>query len=175
MKKNTVAFVLPALVVCGALFARDEHRHEGAHEHGSASLSVVTEGNTVYFEFEAPAEDIVGFEHEPRTAADRAKHKTALDKLRNNAGLILLLDAALGCTVATESVEWKKEEHGGSGTHSVVEAAFKAVCKKPAAGSSLRLAFTKYFPTLEAVRVTVISGSKQNAVVVRKDRPAVEL
>ena len=84
---------LAALFLTASIFAQ-QHRHEGAHEHGSASLGVVVEGRTIHFEFEAPADNIIGFEHEPKTAADRASQKAGLDKLRNNLPAILKLDSS---------------------------------------------------------------------------------
>lgn len=166
-------FPLTALFFTVSLFA--QHRHEDAHEHGTASLGVVVEGRTIHFEFEAPADNIIGFEHEPRTQADRAKQKAGLDKLRNNLAAILKLDPGAQCSLKVESLEWKKEMHGGSGTHSIVEGEFKAECKNSPAGTRLRTEFTRHFPSLESVRITVISGDKQSAVTVKKDRGHAEL
>jgi len=135
----------------------------------------VVEGKTVHFEFEAPATNIIGFEHEARTPGDRAKKKAAMDKLAGSISSILMFEVSRGCRLSVESLEWKVETHGGSGTHSIVEGQFKAVCQKPVEGTNMRTAFTKFFPTLETVRTTVISGEKQNAVVIQNDKPAVEL
>lgn len=169
-----IIFLSAVWILASAAFAQ-EHRHHGAHEHGAASLGVVVEGNTVHFEFEAPADNIIGFEHEPKTPQDRAKQKAALDKLKNNLPAILKLQPASGCRLIVEKLAWKKEMHGGSGTHSIVEGEFKAECKNSPAGTELRTAFTQFFPSLESVRITVISGNRQNAVVIHKDKGSAEL
>lgn len=169
------SILITSTLLLAFALAAEEHRHEGAHVHGAASLGVVVEGKVIHFEFEAPAENIIGFEYEPKTAADRAKQKAGLDKIRNNIASLLKLNGGAACRITIESLEWKKETHAGSGTHSVVEGDFKAECNKPAAGTTLRTAFTQFFPSLEKLEVTVISGDKQNAVVIQKDKGSVEL
>lgn len=176
-KRSIIAFLVAAIAAAalwsGGLPASPA-RHEAAHEHGAAALSIVVEDRAVYFEFESPAANIIGFEHEAKSPQDRAKKKAAMDKLADIAS-ILVFDASAKCRLTTQRLEWKVETHGGSGTHSIVEGEFKAVCEKSVQGTRLKTYFTKIFPTLQTIRATIISGEKQNAVVIQSDKPAVEL
>ncbi|GLQ32640.1 DUF2796 domain-containing protein [Litoribrevibacter albus] len=46
-------------------------RQHQAHEHGHAILNAAQEGNEVELSFEIPAMDMVGFEHQPETQAQK--------------------------------------------------------------------------------------------------------
>jgi hypothetical protein len=58
-----------------------EHRRHEAHEHGVAHLNVAVEGSDLIIELFSPAANIVGFEHHPRTQAQKDQVKEARKKL----------------------------------------------------------------------------------------------
>ena len=49
-----------------------------AHVHGKASLNLVLDGQSLFIEFESPAYNLVGFEHEPK---DQIQQKEVQDTL----------------------------------------------------------------------------------------------
>ena len=49
-----------------------------AHVHGKASLNIVLDDQSLFIEFESPAYNLVGFEHEPK---DQLQHKEVQDSL----------------------------------------------------------------------------------------------
>ena len=91
-----IVFVLSVLV----LKAQAEHsrRHE-AHEHGMAHLNVAVEGADLYLEFISPAANIVGFEHPPRTDAQKTTVRKAIATLKDGEALIIL-PAGAQCRLA---------------------------------------------------------------------------
>ena len=52
--------------------AHEEHASLDAHEHGVASLNVALDGQTLEIQLQSPAMNLVGFEHEAKSEADKA-------------------------------------------------------------------------------------------------------
>lgn len=92
MKNLKTTLALAAFCVSQTVFAF-EVEHD-AHEHGSANLNVILEGEDLVVNFRSPAMNIVGFEHAAKNKKDQKKVKAALDKLQNTSRLLELPDAA---------------------------------------------------------------------------------
>lgn len=61
---------------------------EEAHEHGLAKVMLVSEADLVSLQFESPAMNLVGFEHEPSSKAQHKALEQALGKLNKPESLI---------------------------------------------------------------------------------------
>lgn len=99
----------PALLLCALLagtpaLAQDARRQLDAHAHGSGTLAIAIEGNRLQMELEAPASDIIGFEHAPSTAAQKMAVTEAKARLAK-AGELFRLSPEAGCKLATATVE----------------------------------------------------------------------
>jgi len=101
-------FCSAALSVALPVFA-EEKRELDAHEHGHGALNIAIEGDQLAMELEVPGFDIVGFEYEAETEADKAAVTAGLEALGNPAALFVLPKEA-GCAVAEVSVELHAEE-----------------------------------------------------------------
>lgn len=96
MMGSALAFALPA--------SAQETRQLDAHEHGAGVLTIAMEHGHIAMELEAPGTDIVGFEYEAKSDADRKAIDTAI------ADLALPYDffrfpASAGCTVTKAHVD----------------------------------------------------------------------
>ena len=80
------AFVLSILMAGGLANASPVHV-DAAHEHGVAVLRVVSEGSTLMIEFVSALDNLVGFEHAPRTDARCTALRAAQARLRDAAAL----------------------------------------------------------------------------------------
>ena len=109
MKLNPVAFPLALLPL--ALSAQTQL---GVHEHGHGMLNLALDQQQLVLELSAPAADIVGFEHDAATDAEKAQLATAQDKLRQADSLFSLAPAA-GCRL--EKVELVADEHEDQDHH----------------------------------------------------------
>jgi hypothetical protein len=126
-------------------------------------------------EFESPAEAIYGFEHAPKSDADKAAVDAANAKLRAEFGKMVVFDAALGCSVEVEKIEHdvEKSDHHhhkgkkGHGTHSDIEVDAKVTCQKPLAGTTVNFAFASVFPGLKTVKVQALSAGAQTGSTVK--------
>ena len=73
-----------------------EHRDLGSHEHGVAELGIAAEAQSLVFEFESPAANLIGFEHAPKNDDQRQALAAALAQLEEGAK-IFSIDAKAGC------------------------------------------------------------------------------
>lgn len=158
-----------------------------AHEHGTASVNIVGEANTVTIQLESPSEAIYGFEHEAKKPADIKKRDEAVEKLKANADKMFILDTSLACklieatvnpfvTEAQEAKEDKKHKHNHKkGTHSEVHATFKFECGKPVAGSEVKFAAKAQFKSLRKLKVQTLSGETQSGSTIVNDAGSAKL
>ncbi|SLN27004.1 hypothetical protein TRL7639_00995 [Falsiruegeria litorea R37] len=107
MKFAPIACLILPLVP--AIAGAEETRSLGAHEHGSGTLNIAFEGNSIAMEVEAPGADIVGFEHEATSDEDRKLIETAVANLGKPLDLFVL-SAEAGCSVVSASVELHGDE-----------------------------------------------------------------
>ena len=84
----TLCFLLTPFISVASASSLD------AHEHGSATLNIAVDGDSLFLEFESPADNIVGFEHAPENDQQTAAIKQALDKLQNFDTVLQLPDNA---------------------------------------------------------------------------------
>lgn len=92
------------------------HREAGAHEHGRGTLNIALEGKRLMMELEAPGADIVGFEHEPRTDAQRAAIEKAEKQLAAPQTLFRL-PAGAGCVLKHTKVVLAGDDHDHGHEH----------------------------------------------------------
>jgi Protein of unknown function (DUF2796) len=173
--------VICLLVGAGVIFAwaihvanagaagKKRHQH-GAHVHGTAKLDIAIEGRTATVEFASPAESIVGFEHQAKTAADQQKQAKALDLLKNKIGGMVIFEPALGCRWSPTNLDIVRQDQ----EHAEVHGVFAVTCDSPLAGSRVRFAFTKEFPTLRTVNVQLVAATQQVGATIQQDRGVME-
>ena len=122
-----------------------EKRHSEAHVHGVAEINIAVEGSKADIEFRAPAESVMGFEHEAKSESDKKKRDAALRTLQNKMNQMVLFDPKLSCKFSepkTTVVEEKgkkrsKEQSKKTGEHREVHGTFirqRATNRLPAAG-----------------------------------------
>jgi len=183
MKNSALAL---ALLAPAALFAQ-ETRDLGAHQHGHSTLNIAIEGLQVVMELEAPGADIVGFEHDAKTADDRAKLDAAIAELSKPLSLFVL-PAAAGCTVV-ESRAGLIDEHHGDGEghakgehagkegaeHTEFHAEYLLTCTDPSAIDRIEFAFFEIFQNAREVEVQMISDKGSHGFEVERDAPVLNL
>jgi hypothetical protein len=141
-----------------------------AHKHGEATLDLGIQGRTGTVEFRAPAEDLYGFEREPRTAAERAKRDSAFTLLRTQPLSVVRFDPSLGCALTPTSVG-VVEEKGG---HGDVKASYSLSCRVAPAGKPIAFGFSKAFRGVRSVKVQLLSDTAQVGLTVVNDKGTVK-
>ena len=158
-----------------------------AHVHGKASLNLVLDGQSLFIEFESPAYNLVGFEHEPK---DQIQQKEVQDTLSllSKPRKVFGFSAQAGCLVESVSVtttmagvgkntvgyeeEHHEEEHhdhsDGDSTNKESHSEFKAnylmICSEPEKLRTIEFKLFKEFLGLKSVQVQWINGEGQGYI-----------
>lgn len=157
-----------ALLALGApAFATE--RQLGAHSHGVGEVTIAIDGAEVAIEIHAPGADIVGFEHDARSDADRAAIEAALLKLGDPMTVMTVPEAA-GCSV----VEAKAELDGHDG-HSEFHAEYLISCAEPTALAEIGFPYFALFPGARELEVQVAAPGGARAVELTPDASVLDL
>ncbi|MGY3904381.1 DUF2796 domain-containing protein [Aeromonas lusitana] len=172
--------LLLAVVAFGVQAHHDEHESHGhgAHEHGHGHLNLVLDGNQLMIELQAPAADLVGFEHAAKTDAEKAQYAKAMAQLKQPDALFRL-DPAAGCTLTQQEINAAKEEHDHYHEHDKADAdhdehhhedghadmgaMYTYTCATPAKLTGLEATLFGVYPTLEKLSVQGILPAGQTA------------
>jgi hypothetical protein len=165
--------------------------HHGAHVHGVARLNVALDGELLLIELQSPVQNLLGFEHNPRSAAERAAVANAKAQLENAAALFVPNQAA-ACTLRTTQVRLSfdapsqdtdapkhvadahehETEHGHSGAqteHQDMHAEYRYACAHPDRLNHLEVGLFTAFPLTERLRVQLIAPGLQDARVLTRE------
>ena len=149
--------------------AHEEHASLDAHEHGVASLNVALDGQTLEIQLQSPAMNLVGFEHEAKSDADKAKVAAARQHLEQPQALFALPIEAK-CALQDSELdsplfgghEHEEHEHADEHGHSDIDASYRFACANAEALQTLELgSFFGTFPGTEKLEVQLIGPSGQ--------------
>jgi len=112
---SALAALLVTQGVATSVVAEEFEQH-GAHEHGHAELTVAQSGKSLTIALESPAMNLVGFEHEARTAEQKAAVQAMLAKLRQGYQMITLDEDAL-CLLDTVDIRQSLLADGSHDEH----------------------------------------------------------
>jgi Protein of unknown function (DUF2796) len=188
---KTVTLCILALFPAGIALADEaEHREHGPHVHGVAQLNVALDGNVLWIELNSPAMNIVGFEHAPQNAEQKAAVGDATATLKDGAR-VFGTSASAGCRLAeakvTSDIEHpetehhdaadehaEEDEHAGE-AHSEFQASYRFDCTAPDALKQLDVHLFELFPGTEEIEAQVISGARQTAAELTAAAPNLPL
>ena len=165
----------------------DEHREHDAHEHGVAELTVAWSGQDLLIDLDTPGFNVLGFEYEPSSDAEKTLFAESMAALESGAFLSFNTEAA--CTLLesdANSVYAEHAEHdhddeaehddeadhdddeaeheGEAETHTDIEVAYSVRCENPAELSTLDLSgLFAQFPNFAELRVQWVSDTAQSA------------
>ena len=138
-----------------------------AHQHGAASLQVSLDGRVLHIAFEGPADNLLGFEHAPRTEAQKKTVERAEQQLKQPIQLFATPPAA-ECQAQPARVDMKLPAAGGGETHSEIEAEWRWECGKPDTLAHVDVGgLFKAFPRLKQLKVQIVSARGQKTAVLR--------
>lgn len=185
---------LVSMLVMGE--AQRQHR---AHVHGAGKLNLVQEGNQVHIELEIPGMDVVGFEHEARTAPQKQAVKDAVTVLEQGAALFQV-NAEAKCTfdkaeIETAMMDDDEGEHGHEGekhkdddhhkdekhteegeeSHSEFHAKYVFQCASPEKLQQLQVTLFDKFKGAESLQVQFVTAHKQSTQQISREAPVVRL
>jgi Protein of unknown function (DUF2796) len=171
---------LPAPVVAAALLlAAPAWAQNKPHVHGQVKVDIAVQAGTLTVMVEAPLDSLVGFEHRPRTPAQRKAAADAL-ALMNDVTRLVKTPAAAGCTAAAPEIDAAPLQPAPAGqpgakeaAHADLEATYTFSCTAPGALSALELGLFDAFPRIQRIDVQVAGPQGQRKQPLR--RPAREV
>jgi len=125
----------------GAGLAQNAAPH-APHQHGVIEIAVVLDGPSLSLSIDAPLDSLVGFEHAPRTEAEKRAAQDLLARLRATATL-LTPDPAADCRPGPAEIDAGVLAPGAAASpegHADLEATYTWTCGKPAALRGIDLA-----------------------------------
>ena len=157
---------LPLLLCCTWSMAGDKH---AAHSHGVGNLELVVQGGTVKASFEIPMESLLGFEHLPRTTAQK-KAMADLQTATAQASYFITLPAAADCQPKSLQVN-AGMFNGKKSEHSDLDAELEFSCSQPSALKQLEIPLFKKHPRLSSLKVDMVSPKGQSSVTLKAKDP----
>ncbi|HDT5894499.1 DUF2796 domain-containing protein [Aeromonas hydrophila] len=184
MKAVTLLLAAAAFGVQANHDEHDGHGH-GAHEHGHGHLNLVLDGNQLMIELQAPAADLVGFEHAAKSDEEKAQYAKAIAQLKQPDALFRF-DPAAGCKLTQQELQAAKEDHHhdhdhdhdhdhqqsdgkhdehhhDDAGHADMGAMYTYTCATPAKLTGLEATLFSVYPSLEKLSVQGILPSGQTA------------
>jgi hypothetical protein len=174
MKPNAFGLfgVCLAVVSVGALA-------HGPHVHGTGELHVAVENNTLDIELRSPLENLLGFEHAPRTDAQRAAVKAMMAKLNRPESLFRLPKPA-SCAAGPVRIESqfneaapapaKSAKENADEDHADLTAGFSFNCGAIAKLDTIEVAIFDAFPGTRTIKVEIIGPRGQSGATLSIER-----
>ena len=149
-----------------------------AHEHGVVRLSIAVDAQRITLALDSPLENLVGFEHSPRTDAERRVAEAALARLRNAAKLFRI-DPAAQCTLATVDLVSAPLKLGAptgqDRGHGDLEGGFEFNCKDARRAGFIEVGLFAAFARLQRIEVQMVSAKGQHKVILKRPAGRVSL
>jgi hypothetical protein len=179
---------LPSIAILAACAATTLHAaaaHEpGAHVHGVAELRVVVDGARLEATLESPLDNLLGFEHAPRTDAQRDAVRAMAATLRGSPGPLTptaaarctlesvhLASSALPAVLLGETAAAAAPADAQEG-HADLDASFTWRCEAPAQLAGLDVGLMHAFPRIRRLDAQVVGPKGQSATQLSAARPA---
>ncbi len=155
------------------------HREHGAHVHGVAELNVAVDADTLLIELDTPAHNLVGFEHAPRTDAQRAAVTEARKTLEDGIALFAP-SAAAECVQISNAANLNldaadDQQLPDEEIHADAHAEWAFTCAKPAALTQLDVKLFDVFPGKDKLRVQLVTPNGQRGAELTPSRHQLDL
>jgi hypothetical protein len=170
------------LAAAASLFSPPASAHK-AHVHGQAQLDIAVDGPVLSVQLESPLDSVLGFEHRPRTAAQRQAADAALARLRDAASW-LRPPAAAQCQVAETVVEAAVLEAPAAGSapagvaeteHADVEVRVAFRCAAPEQLTAIEVGLFEAFARMKRIDVQVATARGQSKQTLRPPAKRINL
>ncbi len=174
---------------------------QSAHVHGEGQVNIAIDGHRIFMALEFPGADIVGFEHEVRSSAEKAAVVRAIAQLGDPMQL-LRFDADASCEVRAanakaegeheehegeehaghdEHDEHETEEHAGHDQHEDEEAhgtfiaEYEFECANIGALSFIEFIYFSLFNNAHSLDIVLIDGNGQRRTEIDRANPVLRL
>lgn len=179
--------------ISNPVLSEDSHEHHDheAHVHGHANLYVVVDDKNVFIEFESPAMNLLGFEHEPHNEDEHKAVASVNEALMDYKTVVMFPNSQCEQVEVEMEMPYEAEEHEDHHDHHAHEekhehkheheesehsdyfVSYAFECNQ--AISTIELVMFEDFPVIEKVEVNWVSESKQGAFFAKPDKNLLEI
>ena len=135
-----------------------------AHQHGVAALDVGVEPSRVTLELDTPLDNLLGFEHAPRSDAERERAAAVVKQLRAGDSLFRI-DSAAGCTLGKVTLVSPVLGLGGAvpdkDGHADLQGRFEFSCKAGNKAGFVEVGLFDAFASLKRIDLQVVTPRGQ--------------
>lgn len=146
----------------------DDHDHERdhgeefeqhrVHEHGKVTFNVALDGQQLVVELDAPAANVIGFEHAPRTDAEKDRVRDQASWLQSGKALVSF-PAAAACRFREMRLDAPSWQQGD--THADYEVRLTYRCDQPQRLDWLQLSLLAGLQGVHEARVNLVTPARQ--------------
>ena len=193
IKRNVILILILMTCSLGASAAA-----QSTHVHGQGQVSMAIDQNLISMTLESPGADIIGFEHEARTAEEKTAVAEALKQL-SDPMFVIQLPGSASCKVIQASSEVASEngdeghadhdededheEHADHDEHEEHEneahgsfiAEYQLECTNIAAINSITFVYFDHFRNAQSLVVVLIDKNGQHQHEINRDNPILYL
>ncbi|WP_334120733.1 DUF2796 domain-containing protein [Limnobacter sp.] len=164
--------LLGASAWAGGDHSHGHSRHNDAtHVHGTGEMEIVQDGNGLFINLYTPLQNVLGFEHTPRTDTEKVKARRVASLLKAN-GLFAFSPAAqckrTGYTLHSDVLNPHAhgpaddhQHHDSRNEHSDLHAAYEFECTAPAQLKVIDVRVFRQFSGFEKIEVQALFLSGQ--------------
>ena len=168
-------------------------RQAGRHEHGTSTLNVAIDGNTLAIELSGPAANFIGFEHAPHTAEQTTRLASALTALKEGERLFstpsgaecrsIKADVTPPTFPADGTAENDDEDDHAAGheqhhegeQHAEMAATWDFHCSQPKLLNTITVKVFTAFPGTEKLETSLIGPGGQAGQVLTADQAVIRV
>lgn len=152
------------LLAAGLIAVPPAQAAEHAHQHGVARLDIAVEANRLTLRLDSPLDNLIGFEHAPRTDAERRLADAAVARLKSAS--MFVTDAAAQCKPV--KVELASAALGlgtpdpseAEAGHADLDAEFEFDCVDASKAAQVEVDLFS-FPRLQRLEIQIATGRGQ--------------
>lgn len=156
--------------------------HQTAHVHGRIQLGVALEGQQLVVDIDTPLDSLLGFEHAPRTPAQKTLAADWATRLRAGTGL-LRPNPEARCTLEGAELEAPVlglgpdavSQPGPTGGHADLEGHWTFRCEQPSALRTIELGFFDASPHARTIEVQWVRAGHQGAQTLKRPQSRLSL
>jgi hypothetical protein len=162
-----VLFFVPMVLLSNQLQAQST-----GHQHGVASLQIILEGAQLSMDFDSPLDNVLGFEHAPKTEAETQAVQRLIENLRN-VDKIALPSPEAKCqlqtiklnapTINLKEISDQKVSADHHDEHADLSMSVKWLCTNLNALRVIDVALFKSFPGLHQIDAQLVGPKGQSA------------
>ena len=176
-------FALPlTLLLVFVIGAGNAMARNAAHVHGAMRMNVAVQAQILTVQIEAPLDSLLGFEHAPRTNAQRAAADALVKRLNEDRSLVRPAAAALCSLIKTtvdaaalkpvdKPVAAKKDEE----IHADIDIAYEFNCSQVDKLDSIAVGLFDAFKRLQKIDAQAATAQGQSKQTLTRIQPVLKL